>query len=189
MNPWPLSSSLSYLFQIREETWLPAFNDYISYPVSAYQILMVLSWVPPPVARTFFYQEHQSRAFIPALWSLRTKRGSVLPKSHKHTILSLPPEASIFPEGFHFRPQISYLCSVSVQIPGFDFRTSKFWILASLPPVVRMNLFQFREETRAEWPWIERICAYFCVSHSWISPLERPTARQLPFYIHFIAEG
>ena len=140
-----------------------------------------MSEVPPPVASTLFYHGHQSIAFIPALCSFKTYLGESLPISQRQTILSFPPEASVFPSGDHFNPQTSWVCCSRVHTNGLATLTSKLLILESLPPLDKINLFQLRLATRYSWAFISLIYCCDPVSQSCIFPLESPIARQFPF--------
>ena len=135
-----------------------------------------MSEVPPPVARTLVCHGHQSIAFIPALCSFKTYLGYDLPISQRQTILSFPPEANVLPSGDHFNPQTSCVCYSRVHTNGLATLTSKLLILESLPPLVRINLFQLKLATLYSWAWISLICRWAALSHSWTFPLESPTA-------------
>lgn len=59
--------TLCSLFQIKEQIWEPVAIEFKHTPEVVFQNLIVLSWVPPPVARRFGCHGHQARALTAAV--------------------------------------------------------------------------------------------------------------------------
>jgi hypothetical protein len=108
--------SFSCGFHWRPQTWDPVSMEFKSAPVLEFQNLMVQSAVLPPLVRRFHSWGDQARAFTAAWWSVSSKGGAVLAKvvtPHKHSLLLLPPLASVSPSLFHCNPHTSceWLCN------------------------------------------------------------------------------
>jgi len=132
-NPCELNIYLSFLFHTKEQTWLCVFIVLISFPVSIFQNLIVLSEEPPPVARRFLCQGHQASALTAALcpWSWCLTFPAVI--SQINAKLSLLPDAS--PHASCFRPQTSPLWPSNFIATLWGDRTSWPIIFVSLEPV------------------------------------------------------
>lgn len=158
VKPWELSNSRSCLFHRRAQTCEPVFTEFKQEPVWLFQNLIHMSAPPPPEARRLLWKGHQARAFTAALWSSSLWSHCIgefeeaIDLSHMKRRLSFPPLANCWPEADHFSPQTPWWCPLYVSIMCSLTLTSLLMIFASIPPVVRMWLFQAREFTRNWWP-------------------------------------
>lgn len=150
-NPWELRISLSFLFQINEQTWLCVFTLFRRRPVSVFQNFMVLSVVPPPVANSPLCHGHQAKAFTAALWPWRTCLYFPVLMSQIMARLSLLPEAS--PQGSCLSPQTSPLCPSNLMLTLLGLLTSCPKMEVSLEPENSTDP-KLKEETRLKWPLI-----------------------------------
>ena len=110
---------------------------------------------PPPDARRCLYHGHQAKAFTAALWSVKQYLGCdetnefyelSMPKapprilelmSQMQRILSLPPLASCYPSGLHFKPHTSWRCPKNVLTMLWESGAliSFVWIWESIEPL------------------------------------------------------
>lgn len=158
LKPWELKSSRSCLFQSRQQTWEPVLTEFKHAPVLLFQNLMLWSPAPPPDASKLFWKGHQARAFTAEVCS--SMRWShwvaefveAIDMFHMWRRLSFPPLANSFPDTDHFSPQISWLCPRYTPILWDPTLKSLLMIKQSIPPVVKMLLFQSSDPTLDLWP-------------------------------------
>lgn len=108
--PCVLTSSFTFLANIRLQTCEPTFKHFVYSPFIEFQNLMVLSAVPPPETKRPCWWGDQARAFTAAECFNRLKTGAFECGDHMLSLLSLPPEASCCWSKDHLRPQTYCLC-------------------------------------------------------------------------------
>lgn len=158
VNPCELSNSRSFLFHNSAHTCEPVSTEFKQAPVWVFQNLMHRSPPPPPDASKLPWNGHQAKALTAAVWSSSLWSGCIgeleedIDLSHMWRRLSLPPLANCWPEADHFSPQTSWWWPLYVSTIWSLTLTSLLMIRPSIPPVVRMWLFQSNEPTRDPWP-------------------------------------
>lgn len=142
---------------------------------------MVRSAVPPPETRRPCWWGDQAIALTAAAWSQNFIIGYELWGFHIRSLLSFPPEQSCCSSKDHFNPQTYCLWPISLLKKGLLLRRSRWRIVLSLEPVLRMVEFHAIAPTLLECPCIMRILFIFWTSHIWISPLFVPKEKCGPF--------
>ena len=164
LKPWELKSSCSCLFQSRQQTCEPVLTEFKHAPVLLFQNLMLWSPTPPPEASKLLWKGHQARAFTAEVCSSMRWRHWVaefveaIDMFQMWIRLSFPPLANSFPETDHFNPQTSWLCPSYTLMPWDLILKSLLMIKQSIPPVVKMLLFQSSDPTLNLWPF--RVLTY-----------------------------
>jgi len=142
---------------------------------------MVLSAVPPPDTRRPCWWGDQVTALTAAIWSLYLRTGSQEWLFQMSNLLSLPPEHSCCSSKDHFKPHISCLCPKSLLIKGEFTLKSRWRMVLSLDPVLRMLEFHEMAPTLLECP--VKVLTFLIFTTSQIStfPLFVPSERWGPF--------
>jgi len=185
--------------QVREVTCAPASTDDRAAPVCAFQVRMLRSAAPPPVASTAGWKGHHARALTAARWSVNLCLGRIRGTppveaeaaedieereegSQTQTTLSFPPEAKYLPDRSQARPHTSaeWPLSDSDAVTCSLALTSWLRIRESRPPEVRVEPDHAREATRAAWPLRDRSWRPAEASHSWTSCARPAPARATP---------
>lgn len=150
--PWVLTNSLTFLPNIKLQTWDPTFIHLVSYPFIEFQNLMVLSAVPPPETNNPCWWGDHARALTAAVCFIKLKVGEFECNDQILSLLSLPPEANCCWSKDHFKPQTYCLWPTILLIVSLVLR-SLTRIFLSREPLARMfKLFQAREPTLAVCP-------------------------------------
>ena len=123
-------------------------------------------------------------ALTAALWDLNLNIGSLefdWPLSQTINLLSFPPLAKYLSSNDHFNPQISYLWPSILWIKLFLSLKSRFNILLSLEPVLRIWLLDHESApTLPSWPSNFLKSFYVSVSQTWTTPVCVPAAIYCP---------
>ena len=102
--PWVLTSYFVFLENIRLHTCEPVSMLSNNVLPSAFQNLIVLSAVPPPLANTPWFCGLQANPLTAALWPVNLQIGVELWILQTNNLLSLPPDANKLPSNDHFNP-------------------------------------------------------------------------------------
>ena len=156
---------------------------------SVFQNLIVLSAVPPPLARTPWLWGLQAIPLTAAQWEVNLQMGVALLALQMNNLLSFPPEARRLLSKDHFSPQTywewpSYLLTILL----YRYRISLIWMLLSLDPLARMPSPQATELTRAVWPLYSLTLQLLVTSHISMVPFEVPMAICVPCWFQFKLE-
>ena len=103
--------------------------------------MIILSAVPPPVARSPCWWGDQAKALTAALWSVNLF--TTCPEFvQTTTLLSLPPEQSCYLSGDHFNPQTYCLWPINFLTKDLGALGSDSIILLSLDPEQNVSYLQ-----------------------------------------------
>lgn len=145
---------------------------------------MVLSAVPPPEAKRPCWWGDQAIAFTAAVCSLNLMMGCVEWAFQIKSLLSFPPEHNCCSSGDHFKPQISCLWPVSFDMNGWLTLKSRWRIVLSLEPELKILEFQAIAPILLEWPCIVLYFFILTVSQICTSPLFVPIPSIGPLRVH-----
>lgn len=151
--------------------------------VWVFQKRMVLSLVPPPVARSPAWFGFHAIALTAAVCSLNLASGYWLWRFQIINLLSLPPLANCCPSNDHLSPHISYLCPSCLIVELLALR-SLLKIILSLEPVLMVDPFQATALTLPLCPLRVLTCLQWVVSQIYVSPELVPIAKCWPLPLH-----